>query len=968
MKTNTFHSGKLGRRFGKALISFALAILLATGLMPLSGIQAFAAEKASQESQESQSTKTNKDRASDKSSVEKKSDSTDGSKTDDKESTEKSAENKSDVKNVESKSEKSAESKLSINSEIALRAVNDLPGIFTISSALNKKMLLDIVGDSQKNKAKLQLSTANHNPAQRFRFMKNSDGTYKILNVNSGKFLEVGGGVVKDGAAVWQNSRRSAKSQKWYVEKSTDDSNQYRISSALNREYCLDVPNGSAKKGAILQVCKSNDSKGQRFVFSNIKRIIKNGTYVVGSALGDKVLDLAGYSPKNGANYDLWEANNGLNQRFTVTYDTQTGYYRFTNVHSGKPMEVAGGSNKNGANVQSYARNNSNAQKWTIVSAGAGKYRIISAVSGLMLNVDNASDTNGANIEVAKRNNSNSQIWIFSSSLLINEGIFHLNTMSGNNLDVSNNSTDEGTQIQIYKPNTSPAQKFKVTHTKNGLYSIECLNSGLVVAQNESNNNVILVNFTNSGYQLWRPIIAGNGRFFFKNKATGLVLDVVGDEKHSGANVEADKKNNASSQRWTLVKTDVISEGLYVVPAAAAPNMVLDIGYASTEDRAGLQLYDKNNSMAQTFRFTKVNGGYYRITNLNSAKALEVVDGYINSASGQGRVQQFSVGADNKTSQLWRVVYIGKGQFKMYSACGDGKSCLDISNAAFQNETIIQVYRENNSLAQNFLLLPFGNIAYENVSMTVDNMVSWQKEGNPYIDSVSTQHLRDVIDPSVSMSNYYYAEHGVTYTSGVYQFADLRSTSGLTAAQLNSIISNNTLGKSGKLRGMGAAFITAANTYNLNESYLLAHAVLESGWGTSNLAKGNYYDGKTPINGRKYPKGTYYNFYGIGAYDSSPFSGGMSLAIQNGWNSPRKAIVGAAKWIANYYIYSSSYSQPTLYAMKWDYKRSSDNSTYGWHQYATDHLWARKIAKIMGEFYNGVGYSPSLYYIIPQYK
>jgi len=259
------------------------------------------------------------------------------------------------------------------------------------------------------------------------------------------------------------------------------------------------------------------------------------------------------------------------------------------------------------------------------------------------------------------------------------------------------------------------------------------------------------------------------------------------------------------------------------------------------------------------------------------------------------------------------------------------------------------------------------DITYLTLSITVDQMVQYQKNGNPHISSLSNQELRDVIDPVSAMADYWYAPHGITYRYGIYQFADLRGYSGLTAAQLNSIIEGNSQGRSGMLRGQGAAFVAAAQTYGLNECYLLAHAVLESGWGTSTLATGFDYNGTDLINGQTYPAGTYYNFYGIGAFDSSPLSSGRAYAVRNGWDSPEKAIIGGAKWIADNYVYASSYAQPTLYAMKWDYAQSNVTHAYGWHQYATDHLWARKIARIMGGYYSELGVSPELSYIIPQY-
>lgn len=84
------------------------------------------------------------------------------------------------------------------------------------------------------------------------------------------------------------------------------------------------------------------------------------------------------------------------------------------------------------------------------------------------------------------------------------------------------------------------------------------------------------------------------------------------------------------------------------------------------------------------------------------------------------------------------------------------------------------------------------------------------------------------------------------------------------------------------------------------------------------MAKGYVYDGKTLVDGKTWPKGTYYNFYGIGAYDSSPLSGGRALAIKNGWDTPEKAIHGAARWIATNYL-NNAFSQNTLYKMRWNY-------------------------------------------------
>lgn len=190
-----------------------------------------------------------------------------------------------------------------------------------------------------------------------------------------------------------------------------------------------------------------------------------------------------------------------------------------------------------------------------------------------------------------------------------------------------------------------------------------------------------------------------------------------------------------------------------------------------------------------------------------------------------------------------------------------------------------------------------------------------------------------------------------------YQFAVLTDgySGSVSASQLNSFIA--TSGSNGMLAGTGAYFIEAAQTYGMNEVYLLSNAILESGWGKSQLAMGYYYDGKTKVNGKTYPAGTYYNFFGIGAVDSGPLSGGRARAIMEGWNSPKKAILGAAKWISNNYhkptVASGAVSGPqnTLYRMKWDVRRAAAGGGV-WHQYATSRTWATGISSVMYDCYS----------------
>ena len=159
--------------------------------------------------------------------------------------------------------------------------------------------------------------------------------------------------------------------------------------------------------------------------------------------------------------------------------------------------------------------------------------------------------------------------------------------------------------------------------------------------------------------------------------------------------------------------------------------------------------------------------------------------------------------------------------------------------------------------------------------------------------------------------------------SDSFQFLKLSAPANMDPFELNEHI----LAGKGALEGHGATFVTAAKKYNINEIYLISHALLETGNGKSALAQGVEIYGVTV-----------YNMYGIGATDDDPIINGAKFAYQNGWFTPEEAIIGGAEYIARRYIHAG---QDTLYKMRWN---PAGAVAFGEavHQYATDIGWAAK--------------------------
>lgn len=214
---------------------------------------------------------------------------------------------------------------------------------------------------------------------------------------------------------------------------------------------------------------------------------------------------------------------------------------------------------------------------------------------------------------------------------------------------------------------------------------------------------------------------------------------------------------------------------------------------------------------------------------------------------------------------------------------------------------------------------------FTDYSISFDKVVSIQSASGP------TVFTNDASNASLSDVKHYANPQNFTKGYELYQFLDLSGSNGVDASTLN-----NYLTAKGVLEGKGSVFIEAAKKYGISEIYLAVHACLESGNGSSRLARGVEVDGETV-----------YNMFGIGAVDSDPVNGGASYAYSEGWTTVDAAIRGGAEWISKNYIKNG---QNTLYKMRWNPDRP------GVHQYATDVAWASKQAKTL---YNMFGAFPS---------
>ena len=184
---------------------------------------------------------------------------------------------------------------------------------------------------------------------------------------------------------------------------------------------------------------------------------------------------------------------------------------------------------------------------------------------------------------------------------------------------------------------------------------------------------------------------------------------------------------------------------------------------------------------------------------------------------------------------------------------------------------------------------------------------------SPYTKVMVAYH-----NANMQVGKSYYSADGINFGTfkldHPFQFSNLKSRTNYTAADINRLYSLMGANDS-KLAGKGATFKAAEQRYGVNALYLVAHSALESAWGRSKIAKDKN------------------NFFGISAYDDSPYTSATKF------DNVDSGIMGAARWINERYLHNSGYPANGAYL---------GNKAGGMNvNYATAPYWGESIASIM---------------------
>ena len=593
--------------------------------------------------------------------------------------------------------------------------VNVEEGTYVFSSALNANKVLSVQNDGFGDQTAAVLNDKKDTSGQRFEVRSAGNGYYTITAEHSGKVLDVAGASTALGATVQQYTSNGTNAQLWYF---TDSGNgYYTIHSVLGT--CLDVWSANTANGTMIDCYAYNGTNAQKWKLTKAEsKPLENGTYSITNPSTNKVLSVDGSFTTDGANVYVTGNQNLSSQRFELTY-VSNGYYKILAEHSEKSLDIPAGNSASGVNLQQYSWNGSNAQLWKFVKLSDGSYNLRSKLGTV---IEMQTSSTNANMQLA--NQSNVQKWKVAKAEYkpFDNGEYTVRSAENTGLTVTENNGN--IQLGSYAGNSK--QKFKLTYVSDGYYKIieSATGKALDICNGSSSNGANLQTYSWNGTnaQLWKFINMGNGSYYIRSKL-GTVIDVTNGSIQTGTNIQMYTLNYSNAQKWTLkstaVKAESIAEGTYTIQAAVNTNYVLDIAGGSTADGGNVQIYSKNNTLAQNFVVTSVGNGYYKIVCEGTGKVLDVSGG--SSVNGTN-VQQYKW--NGSAAQCWRFIDAGNGSYYIQSKLG---TVLDIVSGAIYAGNNVQTYMLNEVNAQKWKLSKLNYADIEEGTYTIQTALFTNK-------------------------------------------------------------------------------------------------------------------------------------------------------------------------------------------------------------------------------------------------
>lgn len=613
------------------------------------------------------------------------------------------------------------------------RVSHDQNGFVVIASV--KGCTLDVSGGNASNRNPVQLWSDNGTLAQRWIAIKETDGSYTLISALNQSFaIDVSGGVAANGSAVQLYETNGTAAQRWVLTPAKTEQQQLDDRAAA---HLADLPDGTyamlASSDSFALIAGGGSLSFDRFGYSGVQTFdvstTENGYRTIAIHGAGAVLDAAGGNDANGTKLQTYAANGTKAQKWIIEKDGER--FRIVSALNGqKVADVPGGSIASGAGLQLYSANGTAAQSFYFVDPTAVRSELDKLAS------DNREVVKDGDYAIAAGPDLSRMV-----------------------LDVTGGSASNGANVQIYQSNTTAAQRWRVSHDDDGHLTITNVKSGKVldVSAGSTCLGTNVQQYTACGdanyAQKWIAVPNGDGSVRLLSAVwQQRTLDVAGGSLNSQTNVQLYTSNGTAAQRFSFIATNPASvdpcddilkdKGWCVISPSANGAVALDVAGGSLKNGGNVQTYSCNGTLSQLFK-AEYRDGYYVLRNAGSGKVLDVAAGdvvpgtnvqqwdespndnqlfsvvvnedgsysFINKATGLMLAVSGSnlvaaiVGDSVQTSFVFaeQEDLLSEGLYEIYPSA-NSSYVLDVASASADSGANVQLYSNNGSFAQKWLL------------------------------------------------------------------------------------------------------------------------------------------------------------------------------------------------------------------------------------------------------------------------
>ena len=401
-------------------------------------------------------------------------------------------------------------------------------------------------------------------------------GNFKIMNRNSGKYLDLDNNKTDNNTAIVQ-----------FDDEGVDASQTWTFTEVMNGK-------------GVYSICSyGNKNRG---------------------------MDVVDFSKENGAQVQLYDYLGNPHQQF-ILYDCGEGYYQLVARNSGKVVEIPQSSKGNGEWIKIYDNNGTHTQQWAVVE---NRYDEASAVT---LYTD--ADYKGKAVTLSEGQYNLSRMGLYNlkdndmSSLKVTPG-FKVTIYEDDNFNGKSKSYTASESFVGEEWNDKMSSLKVEAYGKSGLsgdYKLQNRNSGkfLDLDNNNTDNKTAIVQYDDEyidATQIWTLTEIGGEKGVYSictsvNKRQGM--DVADWSKNDGAQVQLYEYNGNRNQQFIVVEK---GDGYYQFVSRLS-GKVIEIPSSSKDNGEWIKLYDNNGTNTQQWKFVSPSV-YSGITNTESLSGMNL--------------------------------------------------------------------------------------------------------------------------------------------------------------------------------------------------------------------------------------------------------------------------------------------------------------------------------------------------------